>query len=476
MRRHAPSPVRAPQRSSRMPRTLMVIALVAGLVAGGGGAAWALWSANATASGQATAAQLQVTTQNFGAISQTWANHSATASYTHTGSVRFSNTTDTSSSTPANLGIVFTTPTTNAQLAAALSVRVWSVSTATTCNNSTTMSGAIGTTWAAPASLTINTTLTAGETKQWCVRTSASPAERSTLATTVGSASVLPRVTGTLSIGIWTTSATANAAYGTQYIYPAYTGMTPGAWHFVRHNGGADCLDVEGNSASSGTDAISYPCKPDSEGTANQEWRFTTTDGGYLTLAPRHADSLRLTAAGSGQGGLVEIQSVSSSHLQQWQLQNQGSGYYQIVNRATGYCLVPENIDADGGIIEVTQRICNGTATQRWTLQDRTPAYALACTNQGSNNARFRVSPDYTSALTLEIQYTNGTWYSLGSVNAGGQRDVSGAPPGGFTWANGTYPVRAVHASGDIGPLLGSVSYTRTVEWVIFVTHTYRCP
>lgn len=460
----------------RMPRALMIAALVAGMIAGGGGAAWALWSANATVSGQATAAQLAVTTQNFGAINQSWANHSPVGSYTHTGSVRFSNTTDTTSVTPASLSLDFTTPTVDPQLAASLAVRVWSVSTSTTCTNSTTVSGAVGTTWAAPAALHIQTTLVAGETKQWCVRTFSTPAERSTIATTVGSATVLPRVTGTLSIGSWTTTASANAAYGTQFIYPAYTGFSPSAWHFLRHNGAVDCLDVEGAQGGVGTDVISWECKDDPvqfPNPSNQEWRFTPTDGGYVTLTPRHATDTRLTAVGTAEGGLVEIQSPSTSQLQQWQVQNKGGGYYQLVNRATGFCLVPQNLDGDS-IIEVTQRICNGSSTQRWTLQDRTPpapAYALTCSNQGYVSARYGVAPAYPSTLNLEIQNTNGTWYPLGTIPAGGSRDVSGAPPSGPVWAEGTYSVRAVDPSNTIAPLLGSVEYSR---W--FSINVYRCP
>ncbi len=163
-----------------------------------------------------------------------------------------------------------------------------------------------------------------------------------------------------------TSSATGSSSAQT---VPAYSivelqmqpssGSTGGSGGSEVHAVGAGkCLDVNGSSATPGTQLQIWDCS----GGANQLW--TRTSGNALTVYSG-SSQLCLDAYGKGttNGTKVDVWSCNGGTNQQWNVNANGA----ITSVLSGLCLdVAGSSTANGALVELWT--CNGGANQQWSL------------------------------------------------------------------------------------------------------------
>ncbi|MCB1280789.1 MAG: RICIN domain-containing protein [Salinibacterium sp.] len=363
--------------SWRIPRTGLVAAIATFLILGSSGVAYAYWSATATLTSTAKAGSIAVALSGFSSGSSTVQYTFVNDTRSRTGSVTVANTSPTTSATPIPVSVALGYVSGGSGvLAAKIDVTMWGPTTAASCTPTATPSGTIRTgTWASFPSMT--DTLVAGQAKTWCVR--ASNAERSDIASPSGTISLQPKATATLTAGTWTATASATTTQNTQYIYPVAP-ISPTAWFRIHlTTDPSRCLDIRA-SGGAGTELIEWSC----HGNPNQQFRLSGADSnGYLSVTPRHQQSLRWDNGGSTTpGSVIKIQSASGTGSQGWQFQQVSTGVYQIVNKNTGFCLAPgpilTNYNNETAYYQVQ---CDGSAAQRFTLENAPPVtLSLSCT------------------------------------------------------------------------------------------------
>jgi hypothetical protein len=359
----------------------LALGLAALIVVGAGSAVtYALWTASARASSTVSAASLAMTATGFSSNDYTFTNHGTLA---RTGAFTVTNTTSTDSETAGSFAIALGY-TGNAALASALKITVWAETASAPCAATTAVtSPVVSGSWAAPSG-SVSGTLKAGETATYCVRSSTT--ERSLLATPGGSVTIQPKISGTLTVGMWSTSADSVMTQQTQAIYPASL-PGPASWYRLRSDNSGLCLAVNSGQTAAGTPVVDEACDTASTSAHhNKAWQLTSTDGGYYTLAPRHAPALRLGTATTAAGSAVQARSASTSGSLSWQLQLVSPGHVQLVNRQSGYCL--DRLDTPATTsVEYAAVACNGSQT--FTLVEfidpvvETPKTTAKCAGNG---------------------------------------------------------------------------------------------
>ncbi|MES1169850.1 MAG: RICIN domain-containing protein, partial [Leifsonia sp.] len=221
----------------------------------------------------------------------------------------------------------------------------------------------------------------------YCVRSSI--ASRETVATSTGTLTFQPKISGTITVDNFTGSASATTTQSTQYMYPAQTTDVT-HWNWVRPNYTTStydyCVDVSGGGGSNGSLVISYGCK--TSGTDNENWKFTASGAtGYYTIQPRSATGLRVddnssTTSGAGVTVNTAAGTPSTAKNQQWQLQLVSAGIYELVNAYSGMCLTsPGGTDVNLG--QLTQAPCSGSALQQFIVSQTLENFT--CANSGNN-------------------------------------------------------------------------------------------
>lgn len=419
MRRLHPTP----EGTSRRPfRSLLhggaIVALSIVLAGTASGATFALWHATATVSSTASSADLELTTSGFDSVSATFANHRLTT----TGSFTVTNATVTTSTQQADYDISLSYSG-DASLAGKLTVATWPTTDPSGCATSgTTPATAATGTWAdfpSDPAQAIAGQLSEQQSASYCVRVAA--AERGLLASSAGALAIQPKISATLNLGGWSDTATESTAQATAWIYPAY-GPTANTWYQLRNQGSNKCVDVNAAATASGTAIIDFACKAaGTSGDDNQHWKFTRSSGDYYDIAPRNSESLRLdVVTGSTAGAINVVTDTPSRATQEWQVQAQSAGVYQIVNRRSGLCLQPSSTLAIGGNPQYVSVACDGSAAQRFTLSDRgvdVPTVTLVCSTTGDG-----VSYSWAGGAIGEYAFTaqrggGGSAISLGSAS-----------------------------------------------------------
>lgn len=324
-----------------------VTALVAGVMAffllAGGGAAWAFWTATANGTGQANTLSVAVTETNFNVLRATYTN--THTRLTSTGSFTITNTGEVA-------GVASTRISATGTVAPQMPLRMWPVASATACTAAATIpTSAISGTWASAA--IEGTTLAAGASQIFCVRTTVPVAQRNALASTTGTVTV----PGTLNVSLvgtgtgWTaTSIPGSAPQRTEAIYPLDTSLAPAndsRWFVLRSGANSNvCLDVA-SSGGAGANVISWTCTLTSNGVqqANQFWQaipVSEADRTLVTLRPRHSPATRLSVDASGRQVLAAANTALPA--QQWYVQRVSATTVQFVSASNGQCLsVPGN-------------------------------------------------------------------------------------------------------------------------------------
>jgi hypothetical protein len=453
-------------------RAGIIAAIVTFTVLAGTGVGYAYWSATAQATLGTGAATLTSTTTGWTAT--TLGNEDIPAvgsvSLVSTGSITFTNTTNTTSSQAQNLSVLFSAPGgSDATLTGNTTLTAWWVASAASCTPSASPVSPVSGTWA--AGVTVTRTLAPGASATYCLRNTVS--DRQLVDDTDGARSFTPQAVATLSIGNFTASATTTSAISTAYVFPLQT-ISSGSWNYVRRAGPDFCWDVSGSGNTDGSLLISYACKNNTD--LNQDFRYLDSNGdGYGEFVPRHATNLRVAAAASTvSGSAVDMRTASGAPQQSWQPQLVAAGTYQLVNKYSGLCLSAPGTSA--GVM--TQVTCNGGADQKFTLTFRSAVQlaSLTCLNTGTDEdrgAQLTWTADYNGApYTVQVRKgTSGGWTTL-DTTSGSTYTVPG--PSGSAYS-GTYQVQILNADGQV---VGTRSLTSSAqyEFIFFFQYNYtRC-
>jgi hypothetical protein len=365
--------------SGRRIKFAIATALTGFLVLAGTTAGYAFWNASNSVGTTVGAATLSISTTNFTSVGYTFGNETLVT----TGSVTVTNTTTTTSTQNGAVSVTFG-PAATATLAGKVTANIWTTGSAANCTAAATVpSGATTALWSASTVLT--SSLAKNASVIYCVRSSI--ASRESVATSGGSLTFQPQITGTITVGNFTGSTTATTTQSTQFIYtPATADVTH--WNWIRPNFASSnyCLDVSGAGTTSGTIVISYGCK--TSGASNQNWKMTASGAtGYYTIQPRNATGLRVdngssTASGAG----ISVNSASGSPAtatnQQWQLQRVSANVYEFVNPYSGMCLTSPT-GADQNLGNLTQAPCSGSVYQQFKVSQALENFG--CTVSGSS-------------------------------------------------------------------------------------------
>ncbi len=435
----------------RFRATVTVAAIAVFSVLAGTGVSYAYWSASASRTVSSTTGNVEVTVSGFSAgVIQ---NH-----VTQTvGHVTVTNTTvqNTSSTTPATLSLTVGASGGNA-FAAAADVVVWPAAgnSSANCTLGATTPGSKSGSWS--PGVTITGSLAKGASAIYCVRTTvAHPVDAGSAS---GTTTFPATVSATLNVHNFTGTATTAPTMSTAHIYPLGSPTLNSAMRIrLGSITGRNCLDVSG-SGGAGTIVIQWGC----HGNPNQQWRITSVAGtDYVRLAPEHAPTTRLAATSTSNGANIVIQTANTANtLQDWQFQQSGTGRYQLVNRATGYCLTSQSLTADVGTA-MTQTPCNSTDFQ-WFLPDVSlPNFNCTAATTGADRN-----------LALTWGSTSGT-FTLWIDGVATSSTVSGTNTGlTRTIAEGSYPVgtHSYEVRDANGVTVGSGQFTMANEtyWIFW--------
>jgi hypothetical protein len=422
-----------------IPRTGIVAAIVTFLMLASSGAAYAYWSAQASLSSTANAGSISIALSNVATMQNTFGNDILI----RTGNVTLTNTTVSPSTTaqPVTIGLGIVAGG-SSQLAAGLDVTVWGPATASSCTDTATPTGSVGSgTWARFAG--IDQTLAPGQSTTWCIRTTND--ERTRLASTSGTLVIQPRVTVTLKPGTWTAVAAGETTLNTQYIFPP---AVPSAtsWYSIIAATGL-CLEA---SAPGGVGATLSPstCRV----APGQAFTLSGADAnGYLTVMPKSDLSARWDGGGAGAGSPVTLQTAAGTANQAWQLQQVAAGVYQLVNKDSGLCVATSGATA-------VQSPCAGTAAQHFILAPVVFTISLTCTNNGNAGSKGRVAYTWSGGIagvyTAQAAKSALDWQTIGSSDGtSASMSIEGLQPyiGPIIgWTPGAYAVQILDATGDV--------------------------
>ncbi len=150
------------------------------------------------------------------------------------------------------------------------------------------------------------------------------------------------------------------------------SGISASTWYEVQNTNSGDCVDDTNGSTANGTAVQQWACYT---GSANQEWQFQPTSGGYYQVVTRNAPSEAWDVTGgpsaTGNGTAIQLWSATGGTNQQWLPTQQSDGSYTFTARNSG-----------SECLDVTNRsVSNGTQLQQW-----------ACT-PGDTAQTFRLVP-----------------------------------------------------------------------------------
>jgi chitodextrinase len=152
---------------------------------------------------------------------------------------------------------------------------------------------------------------------------------------------------------------------------PVPSGPDSSTWYQVINAGSGKCVDANGSGNANGVIVLQWSCGT----SANQQWQFRPTSGGYTQVVPRHAQTIAWdvnidaygSAGGTADGTPVQLWSYGGGANQQWQPVAQSDGTYHFVVKSTGKCLaMKDGSMADGATVE--QRTCATTPAQAFRL------------------------------------------------------------------------------------------------------------
>ncbi|WP_406836040.1 RICIN domain-containing protein [Streptomyces sp. AHU1] len=209
----------------------------------------------------------------------------------------------------------------------------------------------------------------------------------------------------------------------------AQAAAVPAGWAAVVNAGSGKCVDARAAGTADGTAVQQYSCN----GSQAQQWRFTTTSGGYSQVGNR-ADSTKawdVTDVSAADGAPVQLWTYGGGANQQWQAVAEAGGAYHFVNRNSGKCLdVPGASTADS--TQLQQYTCNGTAAQSFYVNAADTQQPPGTPDLGPNVTVFDPS---TPAATVQS--------SLDAAFSQQETNQFGTARKAFLFKPGTYDAKA---------------------------------
>ncbi|KAB1990580.1 RICIN domain-containing protein [Streptomyces triticiradicis] len=209
----------------------------------------------------------------------------------------------------------------------------------------------------------------------------------------------------------------------------AQAAAVPAGWAAVVNAGSGKCVDARAAGTADGTAVQQYACN----GSQAQQWRFTTTSGGYSQVGNR-ADSTKawdVTDVSAADGAPVQLWTYGGGANQQWQAVAEAGGAYHFVNRNSGKCLdVPGASTADS--TQLQQYTCNGTAAQSFYVNAADTQQPPGTPDLGPNVTVFDPS---TPAATVQS--------SLDAAFSQQETNQFGTARKAFLFKPGTYDAKA---------------------------------
>lgn len=422
--------------------------LVTSFVLVGSTAGYAFWTASNSVTSTVSAADLTIATSNL--TGATFSNDALVS----TGSITATNSTTTTST---KTGTVSLTVTGTGTLASKVSRQVWTTTSAANCTAAATVpTGTTSSLWS--TSLSLPSTLAPQASAIYCVRSSI--ATRESVATAGGALTFTPNVSGTITLGNFTGSASAAATQSTQYIYPSFGTQDVAHWFWIRPNfenaSYNYCLDVSGGATTAGTIVISYGCK--TSGAINQQWKFasyTNASGNvYYTIQPRNSTGLRIdntSSTSSGAGVIVDTAgAVATSTDQQWQLQQVATGVFEFVNGFSGMCMTSPN-GSTQNLGQISQSPCNGSQYQQFLVSQAFETFTCKTINN-NGTATDAFTWTWTAAATgpYHVIFTKGATSVELATPASGSTGASVLYTTLAGYGTGTYNVTFVDNNGTL--------------------------
>ncbi|WP_448060900.1 RICIN domain-containing protein [Cellulomonas hominis] len=349
-------------RSPRNPRTwlrpLGVVTALITFVVAAGSAAYAVWSADVTATGSVGVGQL--TASASGSLDGVLRNSELTV----TQAVTFTNTTVGTSTRPADVSVVFRGNGGFSPLAELGLLTVWPTTNPALCTPGAAVGSGSGQgNWM--GGVTMTTSLARGESVTYCARTLGTQG----IGSDGGSMWFATRATATMSVGNFSTSVDVTGNLSTSHIYPDVA--PPSTWYQIRPVAQNLCLDVTGGqNATVGSALGTWTCHTSIDGALyGNQWfepqQLQNTAGDFLTWSARLPAGTGLQASGSNVVAQTTNTAVAG---QQWSLQRTRTdatppATYQIVALANGLC-----VTAPAAAGNVTLATCNGATNQQFTL------------------------------------------------------------------------------------------------------------
>lgn len=285
-------------------RLILVVAVVLVVGIGASGATYALWASEASASGSVAAGTVGVTLSGTDSLAVSYTGSTLSASATVT--VLNSGSLTTNYSTTAAVEVGASSP-----LASAATVKVWK----STGDCATAPSTASVGSWVNVPALT--GTLTAGASDLWCVLTSITSAQSSSL----GSTSITAAFTATATIGSWTASSAAASFVQSVSAPVLQLPVNSAAWNLINTTLSPLCVAPI---YTSGASLVQSACSS----TDNfQVWRFALDVAGTGEIIQRgwNTAQLRWMVASASEGAAVTL-GASSSASSQWKVSANSNG------------------------------------------------------------------------------------------------------------------------------------------------------
>ncbi|MBL0888605.1 RICIN domain-containing protein [Myceligenerans indicum] len=124
------------------------------------------------------------------------------------------------------------------------------------------------------------------------------------------------------------------------------------------------CLDDYGWETAPGSEVRQWTCN----GLAVQDWDVNDLGNGYVELVNGYSGlCLEDKDAATANGALVQQNTCDQTEIQQWEAEDFGGGWYRLRNRHAGLCLDDYNLVTTAGA-EVRLWTCHGDPNQQWSL------------------------------------------------------------------------------------------------------------
>ncbi|SAK60161.1 oxidase [Caballeronia temeraria] len=121
------------------------------------------------------------------------------------------------------------------------------------------------------------------------------------------------------------------------------------------------CADVSGESRTPGAPVLSWPCW----GGANQQWLPSAAGARYNLVNQNSGLCMDVSGQSTSPGGPIIQWTCNGGLNQAFSLMPQGGGY-AIVAGHSGLCVSASSTTSQG--VQLTQQVCNGSATQTWQV------------------------------------------------------------------------------------------------------------